>query len=89
MDDISAARGRFFYIMFVFLLFMLFSPNPPNPYRMLVLESLAAREMHSIEALKNATYVGPFEFPKALNLTGVASCLERADFRRIIGFQST
>ena len=71
MDDVSAARGRFLYVLFILFLFMIFSPNPPNPYRLLVLESIAARERHSMETLQNATYVGPYELPKGLNLTGV------------------
>ena len=75
MDDASAARGRFLYIMFMFLLFMMFSPNPPNPHRIGVLETLATMEKHSLEVIRNATYKGPFEIPRSLNLTGVHSLL--------------
>ena len=75
MEDPSAARGRFLYIMFMFLLFMMFSPNPPNPYRLLALETLAAREKHSLETLHNATFVAPFTVPDSLNLTGVSLLL--------------
>jgi hypothetical protein len=71
MDNVSAARGRFLYIIFMFFLFMMFSPTPPNPYRLLALEALAAREKHSLEVMRNTTYEGPCEIPQALNLTGV------------------
>jgi hypothetical protein len=71
MDDTSAARGRFLYLMFMFLLFMMFSPNPPNPYRILALEALAARERQSLETLQNASFIAPFTIPESLNLTGV------------------
>jgi hypothetical protein len=71
MEDPSAARGRFLYLMFMFLLFMMLSPNPPNPYRLLALEALASREKHSLEALTNATFEAPFYVPPSLNVTGV------------------
>jgi hypothetical protein len=73
MDDANAARGRFVYMMFMFLLFMMFSPNPPNPYRLAIFQSLVAREKHSIDTLRNATWKSPFEVPPTLNLTGVSS----------------
>jgi hypothetical protein len=73
MDEATAARGRFLYFMFMFLLFMMLSPSPPNPYRMMALEALASREKHSLDILQNATYLGPFEIPDGLNLTGVLS----------------
>jgi hypothetical protein len=71
MEDPSAARGRFLYVMFMFLLFMMLSPNPPNPYRLLALEALASREKHSLDALTNATFEAPFHVPPSLNVTGV------------------
>lgn len=71
MEDPSAARGRFLYVMFMFLLFMMLSPNPPNPYRLLALEALASREKHSLDALTNATFEAPFYVPPSLNVTGV------------------
>jgi len=75
MEDPSAARGRFLYVMFMMLLFMMFSPNPPNPYRILVLEALTAREKLSLETLQNSTFVAPFTVPDSLNLTGVSLLL--------------
>src|SRR5208282_4163016 len=71
MDNTSAARGRFLYIMFMFFPFMMFSPSPPNPYRLLALEALAAQDKHSLEVMQDTTYEGAFEIPQALNLTGV------------------
>jgi hypothetical protein len=79
MNDASAIRGRFLYIMFMFLLFTMFSPNPPNPYRIIALETLAAREKHSLKVIQNATYTGPFEIPQSLNLTGVCAYFDVAD----------
>ena len=73
IEDPSIARGRFLYLLFMFVLFLMLSPNPPNPYRLLALESLASREKHSFEALKNATFEGPFQIPMSLNVTGVQS----------------
>jgi hypothetical protein len=71
MDNGSAARGRFMYMMFLFVLFMMFSPSPPNPYRLLALEVQAAREKQSLELLRNATFGGAFEIPRGINVTGV------------------
>jgi hypothetical protein len=71
MDNAGPARGRLFYMLFMLVLFMMFSPSPPNPYRNLAFDALAAREMHSLEILQNATYTEPFEIPLGLNLTGV------------------
>jgi hypothetical protein len=65
--------------MFMFLVFMMFSPNPPDPYRIIALEALATRERHSLEVIQNATYNGPFEIPRSLNLTGVCTCFDAAD----------
>ena len=55
----------------------------------MALEALAAREKHNLETLRNATYVGPFEIPKELNLTGViTNHTKLADDRQIIQFRS-
>ena len=89
-DEAGAARGRFLYFVFMFCVFMMLSPSPPNPYRMMALEQLASREKYSLEALQNATYIGPFEIPDGLNLTGVL-LLSRRDLinRQIIPYHST
>lgn len=71
MEDAGMARARFMYLIFMFFLFMIFSPSPPNPYRLWALEAQIEREKHAVGILNNATYHGPFEIPKALNLTGV------------------
>src|SRR5205085_9443216 len=70
MDDANAARIRLLYMMFMFLLFMMFSPNPPNPYRLQALKEQTDREQRSLDALQNATYLGAFEIPRSLNITG-------------------
>jgi len=74
MEDPSAARGRFVFLMFIFLLFMMLSPNSSNPYQLLALEDLASREKHSLDALTNATFQAPFTVPATLNVTGVIPC---------------
>jgi hypothetical protein len=88
MDSGSAARGRFMYMMFLFVVFMMFSPSPPNPYRLLALEAQAAREKHSLEILRNATFRGAFEVPRGLNVTGVRSTHGLSDSRQILLFQN-
>jgi hypothetical protein len=88
MDNAGAARGRFMYMMFLFLLFMMFSPNPPNQYRLMALEALAAREKHSLDILRNATYGGAFEIPRDLNITGVRIYHEFVDVRQTLQFQN-
>jgi hypothetical protein len=88
MDNASASRGRFMYMMFLFLLFMMFSPNPPNPYRLMALEALAAREKHSLDILRNATYKGAFEIPRGLNVTGVWIYHVFTDSRQTLQFQN-
>src|SRR5579859_1058751 len=70
MDDPNTARIRFMYMMFMFLMFMMFSPNPPSPYRLQALKEQADREQHSLDALQNASYIGPWEIPRDLNITG-------------------